>query len=158
MTKDDGNVGKQLNELIPATSYVPEKLYQEWQEAAEEQNQSISSFITTRVEAGRRQIQQSETKPSEIVELRKTIQELKADREELRRKLNNTEDIKYGVGMGKVKELIIDNPGIDKPSIVNFVAEEPVKVADDILQTLRRTKFSEEQGKWYPPEEMGGGG
>ena len=154
MTEETSVVETGGDDQIPATSYVSKQQYQEWKEVADEKNQSISSFIATHVEAGRREIEQVADQPSDIVELRKQVQELRAERDNLRNKLNNIENMQYGVGMGRVKDLIINNPGIDKASIVNFVMEEPVKVTDDILSNLRKTDFVNKEGKWYPPEEM----
>ncbi|GAA1302627.1 hypothetical protein GCM10009647_019260 [Streptomyces sanglieri] len=113
-------------EKVPATSYVPRIQYEKWKREADNRNQSISTLIATMVEVGLTDIELEDDSPSEIVELRSELQEVRSERDDLHEKLRQKERRDHQVGLGRVKELIIENPGIDRREVINFVAANPV--------------------------------
>jgi len=142
-------------ETVPATSYVTPTQYQHWQDQAEKRNQSVSTFISTMVEVGLRQISLEDESPNEIVKLRQQLQILRSEKRELRDKLENNQQRSYQVGLGKIKDLIINNPGIDKHEMTNFVSDNTYMFVDKYLDHLYDSEFRNQDGKWYPPEDMG---
>ncbi|MDB2281293.1 hypothetical protein PM030_05340 [Halorubrum ezzemoulense] len=141
-------------ETVVATSYVPEQQYQQWEEEADKRDLSISEFISSRVQAGMTDIQLKDDSPSEIVELRESLREARAERDKAKKQKRNQNKEAYHIGLGKIKELIISDPGIDHRELVNFVVNNPVVFVDKYIDSLEESKFTSRGGKWYPPEEM----
>ncbi|NGM70262.1 hypothetical protein G6M89_14795 [Natronolimnobius sp. AArcel1] len=145
---------KDALEKVPATSYVPRIQYEKWKGEAENRDQSISTLIATMVEAGLNDIELEDESPSEIVDLRSELQEVRSERDDLYEKLQRKERGDFQVGLGRVKELIIENPGIDRREIINFVMENPVLFVDSYLESLETSEFRKQNGKWFPPESV----
>jgi hypothetical protein len=141
-------------EKVPATSYVPRIQYEKWKREADNRDQSISTLIATMVEVGLNDIELDDESPSEIVELRSELQEVRSERDDLYEKLQQKERGDHQVGLGRIKELIIENPGIDRREIVNFVVTNPVLFVDSYLASLEVSTFRKRDGEWYPPESM----
>ncbi len=141
-------------EKVPATSYVPQPQYEKWKREAENRDQSVSTLIATMVEVGLNDIEVEDESPSEIIELRSELRKVRFERDDLYEKLQQKERGDHQVGLGRVKELIIENPGIDRREVVNFVIENPVLFVDDYLASLEMSEFMKEHGQWYPPESM----
>ena len=91
--------------------------------------------------------------PSEIIELREQLRQVQAERNKAKKRNQNQEA--YHVGLGKIKELIINNPGIDRHEIVNYVMEDPIIFVDNYLKSLESSKFINRNSEWYPPEKLG---
>jgi hypothetical protein len=142
-------------ETVPATSYVTPIQYHHWQDEAEKRNQSVSTFISSMVEAGRRQISLEQGSPDEITDLRKQIQTLRSERDEVRRKLEATQQQDYQIGLGKIKELIVNNPGFTRREIAIHVSENPFIFVDKYLESLEDSEYKNNGGMWYPPESVG---
>jgi len=140
---------------VVATAYVPADQYQRWENEAEARGQSISSLIASMVEAGLNDIQIEEESPDEVIELRQRLHEIREEKDSLRQKLEAQQRQEYEVGLGKIKEVIIENPGIDRREIMNYVSSNPLLFVDGVLENLEGSSFRLENGKWYPPEEVG---
>lgn len=143
------------SETVPATAYVQKPQYQKWVREADKRDQSVSGFISSMVEVGLNDIELEKESPLEIVELREQLRQERTKREELRQELKTQEQGVYHIGLGKIKELIINNPGVDRREIVNYVVENPARFADKYLMNLESSEFVNEGGKWYPPESVG---
>ena len=139
-----------------ATSYVPQSQYDKWQEKADERDQSVSSFIALMVELGLKEVKLEEESPSEIVELRQRLQKVRAERDDLQKSLQQQAQQDYSVGLGRIKEIIIKNPGVDRREIVNYVVNNPIQFVDKYLDELEESAFRVEEGQWYPPEDLEG--
>lgn len=144
------------NDTVVATAYVPAAQYQRWENEAEARSQSISSLIASMVEAGLNDVQFEEESPNEIIELRQRLHKIRDERDDLRQELEAHQSQEYEVGLGKVKELIIENPGIDRREIMNHVASNPIVFVDDVLESLESSSYRRVDGEWYPPKELGG--
>jgi len=155
-TAPENNKDSEQNvpEKVPATSYVPQIQYKKWKREAESRDQSVSTLIATMVEVGLNDIELQDESPSEIIELRSELNEVRSDRDDLYEKLQQKERGDHQVGLGRVKELIIEKPGMDRREIVNFVVENPVLFVDDYLSSLELSEFRKQDGEWYPPESM----
>lgn len=151
-TKSDSE--KDASEKVPATSYVPQTQYEKWKGEAENRDQSISTLIATMVEIGLNDIELQDESPSEIIELRSELRDVRSERDDLYKKLQQKERGDHQVGLGRVKELIIENPGIDRREVVNFVVEHPVLFVDSYLSSLELSEFRKQDGEWYPPESI----
>ena len=139
-------------ETVVATSYLPQSQYQQWEREASKRNQSISEFISSMVQAGMNDIQLDEGSQSDIIELREQLRQVRAERDEARKEKQNLDQEAYHIGLGKVKELIINNPGIERRELVNYLVENPVIFVDMYLNSLEATEFVNKGGNWYPPE------
>lgn len=142
-------------ETVPATAYVQKPQYQRWVKEANDRNQSVSALISSMVEVGLNEIELEEESPSEIIELREQLRQEQAAREELSQELKAQEQGKYHIGLGRIKEVIIENPGIDRREIVNYVVENPTRFVDEYLENLEASEFINRDGEWYPPKGVG---
>lgn len=158
---ENTGVGSQLtdqssgSETVVATSYVPRTQYQLWEKEAKKRDMSISQLISSMVQAGLTDIELEEDPSSEIIELRNQLRQVQAERDKAKKEKRNQNQEAYHVGLGKIKELIINNPGIDRHEIVNYIMENPVIFVDKYLQNLEGSEFNNRNGEWYPPEEIG---
>jgi hypothetical protein len=143
-----------MDQKAVATAYVPQPQYERWQEKADERNQSVSSFIATMVELGLNEVKLEQESPSEIVELRQRLQKVRAERDDLQQSLQQQTQQDYSVGLGRIKEIIIENPGIERREIVNYVVSNPIQFVDKYLDELEESAFRVEEGQWYPPENL----
>jgi len=151
---DEQNGHTTTGQKSVATSYVPQPQYERWQEKADEKNQSVSSFIATMVELGLNEVKLEQASPSEIVEVRQQLQNVRAERDDLQQSLRKQTQQDYSVGLGRIKEVIIENPGIERREIVNFVVSNPVQFVDEYLDELEESDFRVKKGQWYPPENL----
>jgi len=152
--ENDKDLEQNVSEKVPATSYVPQIQYEKWKREAESRDQSVSTLIATMVEVGLNDIKLQDESPSEIIELRSELREVRLDRDDLYEKLQQKERGDHQVGLGRVKELIIERPGLDRREIVNFVVGNPVLFVDDYLASLEMSEFVKQDGQWYPPESV----
>lgn len=143
------------SETAVATSYVPQTQYQLWEKEAEKRDLSVSGFISSMVQIGMTDVELKDDSPSEIIELREQLRQVQAERNKAKKQKRNQNQEAYHVGLGKIKELIINNPGIDRHEIVNYVMENPIIFVDKYLESLESSKFTNRNGEWYPPEKVG---
>lgn len=155
-TTDQSMNQSSSTETVVATSYVPQVQYQQWEKEAEERDLSISAFISSMVQVGITNIQLKDDSASEIVKLREQLRQVQAERDEATKQKRNQNQETYHIGLGKIKEEIINNPGIHRYELVNFVAENPVSFVNDYLESLEDSNFVSQDDKWYPPKEMEG--
>lgn len=154
MSSDRAQDGPSECETVVATAYVPQGQYERWETEAAKRDQSISSLIALMVETGLRDIQIEAESPDEIGELRRRLQQLRTERDELQQRLNVRQQQEYQVGLGKIKDLIINNPGINRREIMNHVSDNIMVFVDEFLDHLDDSEFVKENGDWYPPEEV----
>ena len=144
--------GDSSDELVTATTYVPSTQYTDWKAEAAERGISISSFISTRVDAGRRNIKRIESDPSETDQLRHELQQYRTERDALRRQLEAKQDQDYHVGLGKIEQLINNNPGIRTEEVISFVSENAVKFVDKYLSSVEMRGYVNQNGQWFAPD------
>jgi hypothetical protein len=155
MSTDEGINGESSDcETVVATAYVPQTQYERWEIEAAERNQSISSLIASMVETGLRDIQIEQESPSDIVDLRSRLQRVQAERDELQQRLQAQQRQDYQVGLGKIQDLIIEEPGINRREIMNYVSNNMAVFVDEFLDHLESSEFVNRGGNWYPPEEV----
>jgi len=106
------------------------------------------------VELGLNEVKLEQASPSEIVEVRQQLQNVRAERDDLQQSLRKQTQQDYSVGLGRIKEVIIENPGIERREIVNFVVSNPVQFVDEYLDELEESDFRVKKGQWYPPENL----
>lgn len=140
------------DELVTATTYVRSTQYADWKAEAAKRGTSISSFISTRVEAGRRNIKAIESDPSEMDQLRHELQQYRTERDALRRQLEAKQDQDYHVGLGKIEQLINNNPGIRTEEVILFVSENAVKFVDKYLSSVEMRGYVNQNGQWFAPD------
>jgi hypothetical protein len=154
MSADEAQDGSSKCETVVATSYVPQGQYERWENEAAKRNQSVSSWIASMVETGFRNIQIEEESPDEIGDLRRRLRQLRNERDELQQRMNAQQQQEYQVGLGKIKDLIIENPGLNRKEIMNHVNANTVIFVDEFLDHLENSEFVKDDGDWYPPEEV----
>ncbi|GAB7008977.1 hypothetical protein [Halorubrum trueperi] len=154
MSADGAQDGASECETVVATSYVPQGQYERWESEATKRNQSVSSWIASMVETGLRDIQVEAESPDEIGDLRRRLRQLRNERDELQQRLNAQQQQEYQVGLGKIKDLIIENPGLNRREIMNHVSDNIAVFVDEFLDHLENSEFVKDDGDWYPPEEV----
>lgn len=142
------------DETVVATAYVPKPQYKQWEREAAKRNQSISSLIASMVQTGLRDIQVEDDSPSEIVDLRSRLQQVQNERDDLQQRLNAQRKQDYQAGLGKIQDLIIERPGINRREIINHINNNVAVFVDEFLDHLEESEFIKKDGDWYPPEEV----
>lgn len=142
-------------ELVAATSYIPRSQYEQWKREAKARDLSVSTLISNMVQVGLSEIELEERTPEEIVELRRRLQEAQNERNELQRKVRKLEKQDFQIGLGKIKEFIISNPGVTRREITNYILKNPIQFVDSYLEELESSHFTREGEEWFPPEGLG---
>jgi predicted transcriptional regulator len=154
-TDDQSRSDSVEDETVVATAYVPKPQYKQWEKEAAKRSQSISSLIASMVQTGLRDIQVEDDSPSEIVDLRSRLQQVQNERDDLQQRLNAQQKQDYQVGLGKIQDLIIERPGINRREMINHVNSNIAVFVDEFLDHLEDSEFVKNDGDWYPPEEVG---
>lgn len=143
------------HDLVPATSYVPPTQYEKWTREANERDISISVLISSMVELGLNDVETDDSELlSETIELRRKLAEARDQRDEAVENTRKLESQEYVTGLGKIKDLIIENPGIERREIQNHVAKNAHTFTNEYLNQLEFSSFYQKDGRWYPPEEV----
>lgn len=106
------------------------------------------------VEIGLNDIEIEQNSPNDVVQLRSQLRELEQERDHLHERLQAIQRQQHHIGMGRIKELIIKNPGISRTEIFNHIAKYPQEYARKSLDRLESSDFTVQNNQWYPPDEV----
>lgn len=120
-----------------AVTYPPDSLYQSWADHAKELDMSVSQFIISMVEAGRKQIQLDDAATSSVHDLRQQRDDLREELKRERKRVRELERQLHRSATTEIDSFVSNNPGATTPEIMQHVADTvPGRVASylDLLE------------------------
>ena len=115
---------------VPVTLYVPPYQREQWSEAADERDMSVSKFCAAMVEAGRKQFDADVTPDETNHELRQERNELKKELDRMRERNSRLEERLYSGLPEEIESFVEDNPGATYAEIVQHAGDSvPTRVA-----------------------------
>lgn len=120
-----------------SVAYPPKSLYDKWRDHADDLDISISYFIISMVEAGRKQVSIDGIATDSMHELRRQRSDLRAELERERQRVDELERQLHRTAYSDVVEFVADHPGASTPEIIQHIANTvPGRVADhlDLLE------------------------
>jgi len=133
-----------------ATTYPPESLYQGWCEEAEARGIPTSQYIIRMVEAARKDVSLDEAVSDSVQELRQQRQDLQAELERQRGRVQKLEEQLHHSEQVEILEYVEANPGAATPEIIQHVADTvPSRVASH-LDLLQGEGIERREDGYYP--------
>ena len=133
--------------------YPKEDQRDRWEERADDMGMSLSEFIQAMTEAGMKKFDASVQPDESAGELREQRNELKAELDRARERIENLETRLYEGERQTIIQFVEDNPGATFEEIGQHVADTvPIRVSNQ-LDSLEGEALRAESGGYYPAEE-----
>lgn len=136
-----------------ATTYPKPEQYDRWQARAEEMDMSTSQFIKSMVEAGMKKFDASVEPDETNRELREQRNDLKAELDRARERIDDLEERLLDDERAAVREHVEDNPGADFQSVLEHVRETAPGRVNRHLDALEGEALSQVNGHFHPLED-----
>lgn len=137
----------------PAMTYPSKEQYQQWKNHAEELGMSVSEFMSSMVEAGRKKFEVDVAPDETNQELRENRNDLKAELEHARDRIEQLEDRLHRTERMAVKEHVEKNPGATFGEITQSVGDDVPKRVMDHLDDMLGSEVRREGDYYYPAED-----
>lgn len=138
-----------------AATYPTEEQYQRWKTQAEDLGMSMSEFIEAMVEAGLKKFEPTVNPDTTNYELREQRNELKAELDRARSRIQELEDVVYQGERRTIKRYIQDNPGATYDEIIQHVIDTVPQRATAHLDDLEGDEVHRTEDGYYPIEAGG---
>jgi flagellar motility protein MotE (MotC chaperone) len=122
----------------------------EWEDEADDYDRSLSGFIVSRVEAGRRKFGATVESDETRQKLRDLIDNLKAERDHLRKRITKLEDMLARSDSAEIERFIERNPGADFDAIVERLRETAPERANEHLTAMEGESIEDRGDGYYP--------
>ena len=136
----------------PAMTYPTEAQYGQWKNHAEELDMSVSEFMQSMIEAGRKKFTVDVTPDETARELRQQRNDLKEELAHTRRRVRDLEEQLHRGERVAIQEYIEENPGATYDEIVQHVMDTvPSRVVHHLDDLVGET-VTESDETYYPVE------
>lgn len=135
-----------------ATCYPPEEQYQRWLDRAEEFDMSVSGFMASMIEAGLKKFDTSTTPHETNQELREQRDDLKAELDHARERIEKLEDRLYRSDSEEIKRFVEDNPGADFELITDHLQSTVPQRTTEHLTIMEGDSITVQNGAYFPAE------
>lgn len=135
-----------------ATTYLKPEQYDRWKARADDLDMSTSEFIKSMVEAGMKKFDAS-VKPDETNrELREQRNDLKAELDRARERINKLEERLLNDERAEVRKHVEANPGTEFQSILKHVRDTAPGRVNRHIDALEGEALSAANGRFHPLE------
>lgn len=144
------------NDYKQAATYPSEDQYERWESHCEELGmRSMSEFMESMVEAGLKKFDTSSVKPDETNrELREQRNELKAELDRTRERVQDLEEAVYNSERRDVKEYVASHPGATYDEIIQHVVETVPSRVTTHLDEMEGDDLRVEDEQYYLRDEV----
>lgn len=140
-----------------AKAYPAEDQYANWKDHADELDMTVSEFISTMVEAGRKKFDTSVDPDQTGTELREQRNDLKRELERTRQRVNGLENRLHRTERRAIVEYVEENPGCTWDQVIQHLLNTTDERAMDHLDALEGDEVRRDQdGRFYPVKAEGG--
>jgi hypothetical protein len=145
----------------PTTTYPTEEQYDRWEAKAEELGMSMSEFVECMTEAGLKKFDVDVTPDETNQELREQRNDLKAELDRARTRIEQLEDELHHGERGAIRDYVEANPGATYDEIVQYVIDTAAGRVTSHLDGLEgdalRVETDDDGTDLYYPTNNGGG-
>lgn len=138
------------DETQAAMAYPTNQQYGQWKEHADELDMSVSEFICSMVEAGRKKIQVDVEPDQTNQELREQRNDLKSQLDDARNRISRLENELHNSERQALVQQIHDNPGISYAELTQEIGESVPDRVTKLLSSLEGTEIRREDEGYYP--------
>lgn len=133
-----------------AKTYPTEEQYEDWKDEADEFDMSVSEYIASMVEAGRKKFEPTTEADEEAAELRRQRNDLKRELEHARERNSRLEDRLHHGERAVIERYVSENPGATWAEIVQEVGDELPERVTDHLDTMEGQSLTRDGDGYYP--------
>lgn len=145
----------------PTMTYPTEEQYDRWERKADELDMSMSEFVECMVEAGLKKFDVDVTPDETNRELREQRNDLKAELDRARDRIEQLEEDLHHGERGAVRDYVEANPGATYDEIVQYVIDTAAGRVTTHLDGLEgdalRVETDDDGTDLYYPTNNGGG-
>lgn len=142
-----------------AKSYPSEEQYASWKEQADELDMTVSEFISTMVEAGRKKFDVRVEPDETISELRTQRNDLKRELQHARSRIGNLEDKLHRTERRAIVEYVEENPGCTWDQVIQHLLNTVDQRAINQLDALEGKHIRRDaDDRFYPISQDGDSG
>lgn len=139
-----------MSESVTATTYPTAEQYGRWKAEAENQGMSVSEYIASMTEAGRKKFTVDVTPDETNQALREARDHYRQELEKERRKTEHLESQVYGGEQATVESFVQSNPGATYEQIVEHVKQTAPQRVGTHLDTMSGTDIWQDDDGYYP--------
>ncbi|PHQ44015.1 hypothetical protein Z052_00845 [Halorubrum sp. C191] len=133
-------------------TYPTEDQYQRWQNRADDLGMSMSEFIESMVEAGLKKFEPTVNPDTTKQEVREQRNELKAELDRTRGRIQELEDIVYQGERQIIKRYVQNNPGATYDEIIQHLIDTVPQRVTSHLDDLEGDTIQRTENGYYPIE------
>jgi ElaB/YqjD/DUF883 family membrane-anchored ribosome-binding protein len=133
-------------------TYPTEDQYQRWQNRADDLGMSMSEFIESMVEAGLKKFEPTVNPDTTKQEVREQRNELKAELDRTRGRIQELEDIVYQGERQTIKRYVQNNPGATYDEIIQYLIDTVPQRVTSHLDDLEGDTIQRTENGYYPIE------
>lgn len=137
-------------------TYPTEDQYTRWETEANGFDMAMSEFVKAMVEVGRKNLQPVIEPDETNLELREQRNDLKAELERTRDRINQLEDQVYRGERATIERYVQDNPGVAFDDIVQHVMNTVPGRITMHIDALEGESLGAEDGHYYPDDNSEG--
>lgn len=141
-------------ETATATTYPLVEQYEQWKEQADELDMTVSEFIQSMTEAGRKEFEAMVVPDETNQELREQRNDLKRELEQARERVESLEDRLHHGERKQIERYVEENPGATYHEIVQHTIDTIPDRVTKHLEEMEGATIYEEDGDFYPAEEV----
>ncbi len=130
-------------------TYPPDEQLETWKAEADEMDMSLSEYVQSMAEAGRKDFAISVAPDETVAELRDQRADLRDELERTRNRVNRLEQMLHSGERGAIIEYVRENPGATTTEIMNHLNETAGKRRMDVLEALETEELRREDGAYY---------
>ncbi len=137
----------------PAMTYPKADQYEEWKADAAEMGMSVSEWMQAMVEAGRKKFDATVEPDESVGELREQRNDLKAELEHARKRIDKLENQLHRSERQKIVEFVENNPGATVGEIGQELVDTVPERLDPHLDALEGQELDKQGEGFYPAED-----
>lgn len=142
------------DETQPAMCYPTKEQYEQWKDEADEMGMTVSEYMQSMIEAGRKKFDREIEPDQDAAELRMQRNDMKRQLESARRRIEELEEQLHGGERAKIIDFISNNPGATWQEIVQEVGDTVPNRVRTHLAKMEGQEITRDGEQFYP---TGGG-
>lgn len=137
----------------PAMTYPTPEQYEGWKADAEEMDMSVSEWMQAMIEAGRKKFDASVEPDESVQELREQRNDLKAELEHARERIQTLEELAHRSERQAIIEYVEKNPGATYGEIGQHLTDTVPERLQPHLDALEGEELYADGEGFYPTED-----
>lgn len=136
-----------------AKTYPTEEQYSNWKEHADEMGLSVSEWIASMVEAGRKKFDTSVRTDDELFEVREQRNDMRRERDRALERVEELENRLHNTERETLRRFVEENPGCTSADMTQKLIDSTDERVSDHTDAMQGMSIRRKDGKWYPMED-----